>query len=92
MELARESGVLTWEFGPWDGEYQVNLQDGGLRLVRKGAFPWRADEGIEFTVCYEGEETWVACSPRLSLRPGQRSLVWAGPGVASDPQASPAAR
>lgn len=92
VELARDSGVLTWEFGPWDGEYQVNLQDGGLRLVRKGAFPWRADEGIEFTVCYEGEETWVACSPRLSLRPGQRSLVWAGPGVASDPQASPAAR
>ncbi|HQN09285.1 MAG TPA: glycosyltransferase family 39 protein [Thermoanaerobaculia bacterium] len=92
VELKRESGILSWEFGPWNGEYQVNLPNGGLRLVRKGAFPWPDDERLDFIVCFEGERTWVACTPRLGLPPGQRTLAWARPGLQPEPQASPAAR
>ena len=81
VELSHESGTLHWNFGPWDGAYQVNLPDGGLRLSRKGAHPWAPDRPIEMSVCFEGPNLWVACSPRLRFDPAKGSLVWAGPGV-----------
>jgi hypothetical protein len=89
VELAHDSGTLRWEFGPWDGTYQVNLDDGGVRLPRTGAYPWDADRPLELSVCFEGKEDWVACSPRLTFDPKQRALLWSGTGVSKGLEAVP---
>lgn len=84
VQLTHASGTLRWEFGPWDGEYQVQLFDGSVTLARKGAYPWPSDKRIELSVCYQGRDGWVACSPRFGFDPRERSLVWSGTGVAPE--------
>ncbi len=80
VALSHDSGVLNWEFGPWEGEYWVNLEEGGVRLPRKGTHPWSLKRALSISVCFEGSGDWVACSPRFRFDPQNHSLSWSGHG------------
>ena len=92
--LTSKEGVLKWKFGPYDGNYLVNifsvprLPDTEFILPREGGIHWNERGFFQISFCYSNiRENINACSPILKFDfSATEKAVWHGISQGPDAQ------
>ena len=74
INLTLKEGILSWKFGPSDGQYLVNISpmpvppNTEFILPREGQTNWNKEEPLRISFCYNNKQkNTFTCSPTLNF-------------------------